>query len=62
VTPLDAYLADEDARRVLATTASPNPERPLESLLDWVEWQRRHGRAHGRATALAHVRRAIHAG
>lgn len=56
---LDAYLDDADARAVLSVTPSPNPDRPDESLLDWCEWQRKHGRAHGRATALAHVRRAV---
>lgn len=56
---LDAYLDDDDARAVLARQPSPNPERPDETLLDWCTWQRAHGRSIGRATALAHVRRAI---
>lgn len=59
---LDAYLADDDARSLMAREPSPNPERPDESLLAWVEWQRKHGRSLGQTLALRAIRRVICAG
>lgn len=57
---LDAYLED-DARALMAREPSP-AYREGETMLDWVIWQRRHGRSLEQTLALRAIRRVICAG